>query len=207
MNDRRTSKEPKSTPSEPRGSVSGPSERNGFGETLDSMLRRGDARGQAEDGDRAVRAPRFGPTTSERLEAFVEWLLSRCVGDGSEPPGSPAFLGEGERRLILETADSLGRELFGPERAAEGGRLVLRLVLDLCSGAPCKDRRSVPGVPPEECPGPDGGPRRAGEIGHLCVGGPLRLARCAPGPRPTALGAKGLRKSSPALQTTAKGKK
>ena len=144
-----------------------------FAESLHSVVRRYAA--DPASGAARIRegeTPEVRLATAERLHSFLEWLLARCLGELAPPLPSPAFLGESERRLILETAEMLGRDILGPSPTVPSGRVVVRLVLDRCSGAPCATQGDSSGAP-LACPGPDGGARRPGEIGHLCIGGPI----------------------------------
>jgi hypothetical protein len=143
-----------------------------FAESLHSVVRRY----AAEPASGAARlredeTPEVRLTTTEPLQGFLEWLLARCLGELAPPLQAPAFLGESERRLILETADMIGRDILGPSPTVPSGRVVVRLVLDRCSGAPCASEGDSPGAR-LTCPGPDAGARRPGEIGHFCIGGP-----------------------------------
>ncbi|MEW6488032.1 MAG: hypothetical protein AB1578_08960 [Thermodesulfobacteriota bacterium] len=145
-----------------------------FAESLHSVVRRYAA--EAASGAALLRegeTPEVRLSTARQLHSFLEWLLARCFGEHAPPLPSPAFLGESERRLILETAETLGREILGPSPTVPRGRVIVRLVLDRCSGAPCAAQGTGPDAPPT-CPGPDGGARRPGEVGHLCIGGPIR---------------------------------
>lgn len=143
-----------------------------FAENLRSVVRRYAA--EPDSGATCVREAQTREvrlTTADRHHGFLEWLLVRCLGELSPPLQAPAFLGESERRLVLETADMIGREMLGPSPTVPSGRVVVRLVLDRCSGMPCSGQGHTPGASPM-CSGPDGGPRRPGEIGHFCMGGP-----------------------------------
>lgn len=144
-----------------------------FAESLHSVVRRYAA--EPASGAARIRegeTPEVRLAAAKQLHSFLEWLLARCFGELAPPLPSPAFLGASERRLILETAEMLGRDILGPSPTVPSGCIVVRLVLDRCSGEPCAGQGDGAGAPPT-CPGPDGGPRRPGEVGHLCIGGPI----------------------------------
>lgn len=117
-------------------------------------------------------APEVRLISTGRMHGFLEWLVARCLSELSPSLQIPNFLSESERRLVLDKADKIGRDILGPSPTHSGDRVVVRLVLDWCSGAPCANQ----GCGPEasfKCPGPDVAARHPGEIGHFCIGGPV----------------------------------
>lgn len=173
MKNRKPSKRQRPDPIQPSPRSNASPAAESVAESLHSAVRR-----RAAELDRGATRVREDPipevrlATAERFRGFLEWLLARCLGELAPPLQGPAFMGESERRLILGTANAIGRELLGDASPDPNGCVVVRLVLDRCDGARCcgQGDEGAPGT----CPGPDGGARLPGEIGHLCIGGAPR---------------------------------
>jgi AcrR family transcriptional regulator len=136
--------------------------------------------------DRVLEA---GSSPSDRLRAFVEWHLSRSLCEGRpawqalllsremiEP--TPAFnsLVQTQVRPILETMESICRDLLGPGTPGRKARFAARSVSGLClyyrhaySVIAC--------LHPEERYGPADIHRLAGMITEFSLGGIERMAR------------------------------
>lgn len=169
MTHQRTPRTQAPEPTQAPALASGSPDPESLVESLHETLLRYAAESEAGPEPALGGAPEVRMATVERFRGFLEWLLLRCLGELAPPLKAPVFLGESERKLILDTADRIGREVLGATPAAPGGSVVVRLVLDRCSGAPCTGPAGA-----RSCPGPDGGPRRRGEIGHFCLDGSLR---------------------------------